>query len=316
MLPSYSCVLHTTVKNLNSNNQKTTPKRRNQMNVYEVITERILQKLEQGIIPWKKPWNAQTGFPRNLVTNKEYRGVNVFLLACQGYKSPYWLTFRQAQEKGGTIRKGEKSTPIVFWSFIEKENPENGKLEETAILRYYSVFNSAQVDGIQVPPQLASIEHEFSAVEAAQAIINNMPNKPEIRYGMKQACYFPALDEINMPSPEKFETSEEFYSTLFHELTHATGHESRLNRRNNKERRKFGDKQYSIEELIAEMGASFLSAISEIDHVTIDNSTAYIQGWLKALRNDTRMVIMAAAQAQKAADFILNLDFKGVKEAA
>ena len=286
------------------------------MNVYEIITSKIIEKLEQGIIPWRKPWNAQTGYPRNLITGKEYRGVNVFLLASQGYESPFWLTFRQAQEKGGSVRKGERSTPIVFWNFVERTNPESGKMEEVPFLRYYSVFNSAQIDGIQVPPQPEASEHEFSSIEAAQAIIDNMPNKPRIKYSMKQACYFPALDEINMPSPEKFEAAEEFYCTLFHELTHATGHESRLNRRNSAERRSFGDEEYSKEELTAEMGASFLSAFAGIEHKTLDNSIAYIQGWLKALRNDKKLVITAAASAQKAADFILNLDSTGVKAAA
>ena len=278
------------------------------MNVYEIITNNIISKLEQGEIPWKKSWNAQTQAPRNLTSGKLYSGINVFLLLSARYQSPYWLTFKQAQERGGVVRKGEKGCPIVFWSKTEKEDQETGEVKEVGFLRYYTVFNVAQIDGLKDVPEteIYSIsENGAEAIDAAEMIVAQMPNKPQITHGHTRACYSPAWDRVEMPVSIAFDGPAEYYSTLFHELAHATGHESRLNRHSTLKNHNFGSTDYSKEELVAEFGSAFLCAEAGISPAVIDNQAAYIQGWLKALKNDSKLLVNAAAQAQKAADWIM-----------
>lgn len=275
--------------------------------VTDFITEAIIEKLEAGCIPWRKPWNGSANCPKNLITKKPYRGINVFILSCYQYSSPYFLTFRQAQDKGGVIKKGAKSIPVVFWSVKEIADRETGDDKNIPILRYYRVFNIEDVEGIEAPA-IEEITREFSPIEEAQRIVDGMPQRPDIKTGEARAYYSPSLDYINMPRNELFHTDEEYYSTFFHELTHSTGHASRLNRATVTKSSYFGSSEYSREELIAEMGASFLSAEAGIVQATIDNSASYIKGWISALKSkDNRgLVIQAAAAAQKAADFILN----------
>ena len=278
------------------------------MKVYEIITDRILRKLEEGTVPWRRPWNASAGLPKNLISRKEYRGINVFLTGSQGYESSYWLTFKQTKELGGYVKEGAKGTPIVYCDTFKKEVVgKDGEVEERELsfLRYYTVFNVAQVDGIEVPASDVA-ERPFSPIHECEKIVADMPFPPAIKTGSDRAFYRSSEDTVYMPRPELFESDEEYYSTLFHEIVHATGHETRLNRRPSTERRSFGDEAYSKEELIAEMGASFLSAIAGIEPATLDNSAAYIQGWLKALRDDRKLVILAAAAAQRATDYILS----------
>ena len=277
------------------------------MNVYEVITNQIIDRLERdGVVPWHQPWSTER--PKNLVSKKEYRGINVFLLGAGRYSNPYWLTFKQAKQLGGHVKKGEKSTPVVFWKWLEREreNPDTGEVEtvSTPLLRYYRVFNVEQCEGLSVP----ALENtrEFHPIEEAERVVQEMPQCPIIQQETAQAFYWPSADVVNMPPAELFSSDEEYYSTLFHELTHATGHESRLNRLDTDKLAAFGSRDYSQEELVAEMGAAFLCGHCQIVDPIIDNSAAYIQGWLRKLRNDKRLVVFAAAQAQKAADFILN----------
>lgn len=285
------------------------------MNVYEVINQRIVEMLEKGTIPWRKPWNAEANMPKNLISKKEYRGINIFLLNSMPYGSPYWLTFNQAREKGGTVRKGEKATPVIFWKWLDWENneapeeeDENGKVP---LLRYYSVFNVEQCEGIKVP-EPEEVITVFNPIEKAEEVIKTMPLLPDIRHGGNRAYYSPALDYIQLPTRHTFESPEEYYSTCFHELTHATGHMKRLGRKSILETSYFGSHEYSKEELVAEMGAAFLCGHSGIEQRTLGNSAAYIQGWLKVLKDDRRLLVHAAAQAQKAADYIL--DRKGGEE--
>jgi antirestriction protein ArdC len=278
--------------------------------VYEVINNRIMELLEQGTIPWRKTWNAVTNMPKNLVSGKEYKGINVFMLGCQEYSSPYWMTFKQVQDKGGHVRKGEKSCPVIFWKWLDRtgmevsdgEEVRNGKIP---LLRYYSVFNLEQTEGIEAPPT-TEIINTFTPIERAEQIIAGMPYKPEIKHGGNRASYSPMLDYVKLPIPESFDSPEEYYSTAFHELTHATGHASRLGRKGVLEPSYFGSHEYSKEELVAEMGAAFLCGFTGIESRTIENSAAYIRGWLRELKSDKTLLIHAAAQAQKAADFILN----------
>jgi antirestriction protein ArdC len=278
--------------------------------VYQIITDRILDLLRRGVVPWQKPWasNGQDCLPRNLVSGIAYRGINVFLLNAMSYASPYWLSFKQAQELGGNVRKGEKSTPIVFWKWLEGTDEQTGEKKRIPFLRYYSAFNATQCDGIQFPkPEAPGREH--CAIATAEAIVANMPKLPPVQHSGDRACYSPALDVVRMPAPETFQTSEHYYSVLLHELTHATGHQSRLNRKgvagSEGEWSAFGSTPYAKEELVAEMGAAFLCSHAGIAERTIDNSAAYIAGWLERLKDDNRLVVQAAAQAQKASDFIL-----------
>ncbi len=283
------------------------------MNVYEIVNKRIIELLEEGTVPWRKPWKSFGG-PSNLVSKKEYRGINQFLLNCSPYSSPYWLTYKQAFQKGGHVRKGERSSLVVFWKFIEQKEKDDdsgspaspaSSQGKRALLRYYNVFNLDQVEGIEHPKE-PEVENPFTPIETAEKIFESMKCKPRIQYGGNRACYSPQLDYIQLPPRDKFNSAEEMYSTLFHELSHATGHASRLGRTGILEPSYFGSHDYSQEELVAEFGASMLCGFAGIEQQTIENSAAYIQGWLKVLKNDKKCLVLAAAQAQRAADFILN----------
>lgn len=274
---------------------------------YDQITERIIALLEQGTVPWQKPWQAKTGLPRNLISKRPYRGINVFLLHAMHYESPFWLTFRQAMELGGSVRKGEKACPVVFWKQLEVEDKETGEAEKISLLRLYSVFNLAQIDGLKNTPAIT--EEPANGITSAAQIIEQMPQRPPIKHGMARAFYSLSGDYVGLPSPERFKSEAEYYCVAYHELVHSSGHSSRLNRSTLTESEGFGSDPYCKEELIAEMGAAFLCGQAGIAERTIENSAAYIQGWLEQLQNDNKLIVRAAAQAQKAADFILGTKF-------
>jgi antirestriction protein ArdC len=283
------------------------------MDVYSMVTDKILELLGQGHIPWKKPWQS-TGGAKNLVSKKHYNGINQFLLNCSPYSSPYWLTYKQAADKGGHIRKGEKSTLVVFWKFIntttdtptseEISQDTPTRIKQIPILRYYNVFNMDQVEGIK-PPAPEIIISPFTAIERAEQIIDQMPNRPDIYHEGDQASYSPAYDRVTMPPRERFTSAEGYYGTLFHELSHATGHQTRLNRKGIIDPIRFASKDYSQEELVAEFSSAMLCNLAGIEQETITNSAAYIQNWLKALRDDKKLAIIAAGQAQKACNLII-----------
>jgi antirestriction protein ArdC len=276
-------------------------------NVFEIVTEQILSHLDKGIIPWKKPWSTKIRLPRNMVTGKKYRGINVWLLLASSYASPYWLTFNQARNLGGTIKKGEKSSIVVYWNFkeVDELNENTGDIEHKKIpfLKYYRVFNVQQCEGITFPDQ--PDEDKAGSREEAEALVNGYLGSPEIRHGFARASYNPGEDLVKMPNKPDFVNTEEYYSTLFHELVHSTGHASRLNRETMMTPVAFGSKNYAREELIAEMGAAYLCGISEIGQATIENSAAYIQGWRDTISKDSKLVVLAAAQAQKAVSHII-----------
>jgi antirestriction protein ArdC len=276
--------------------------------VYQIITDRLLAILEAGTVPWRKPWNygSERG-PLNLVSKKHYQGINCFLLACTSFGSPYWLTFRQAQNLGGSVRKGAKGHPVIFWKMYEKEDStaEDGK-KRLPVLRYYTVFNVEQCEGVTVPAPDETTWHDHNPIEEAENVILFMPNRPTVEIGGIKACYSPSLDLVRVPEIFRYQQAEEYYSTFFHELAHSTGHESRLNREGVTGQHFFGDAVYSREELVAEMCAAFLCGQTGIENSTIQNSAAYLQSWIRTLRGDKKLAIVAAAQAQKAADYILN----------
>jgi antirestriction protein ArdC len=280
--------------------------------VYAIITERIIERLERGTVPWRKPW-ADGGVPRNLVSKKPYRGINYFLLSASKYVSPYWLTYKQAEELGGHVRKGEKSTLIVFWKVETRNDPDAQEGEISSrdgsrfILRYYRVFNLEQceipAEKLAKLPKIETRDNE--PIESCARIVNEMPMRPTLEHVGGKAFYSSLSDKVTLPPMSLFASPEEYYATTFHELSHSTGHKSRLNRESLTDSAPFGSATYSKEELVAEMGAAFLCAEAGISAPVIANQAAYVAGWLKKLRDDRRLVVFAAAQAQRAADYIM-----------
>jgi len=279
--------------------------------VYQLVTDKIIEKLEAGCVPWKMTWSAEG--PKNLISGKAYRGINILLLGSQGYVNPYWLTFKQAKQAGGYVKRGERSTPVVFWkTYSTMEQNDKGEQEETSryVLRHYRIFN---LDQCGLPeekmPESLSTDKAFDPIPKAESVVAGMPSAPEITHQSQRACYSPLLDQVNMPKPESFDAPECYYSTLFHEIIHSTGHEARLNRPSITDPVRFGSHTYSREELIAECGAAFLNGHCGLEDSTLDNSAAYIKGWLGRLRNDPKLVVQAAGKAQRAADYILDVQF-------
>jgi antirestriction protein ArdC len=289
-----------------------------------VVTARILEKLAAGVVPWQSPSIARVGFPRNFATGNQYRGINVFLLGCHDFQSPYFLTFIQAKELGGNVKKGEKGFPIVKMGTWNKEiegvtqslpnGAEEQATESRKFLKSYTVFNSCQIEGIEFPePPKCDTFTESQQCAAARQIVEGMPNPPTILEGRRATpCYFPGDDVVEMPSRETFRAEWRFYKTMFHELAHSTGHESRLARKSLTENQGFtgrGAKLYCVEELVAEMTAAFLGAAAGIIEDDFDNSSAYLKGWMDVLKvsDHKKWLIQAASEAQKAADYILGM---------
>lgn len=277
--------------------------------VYELVTSKIVEALEAGVCPWRKPWTAiDADLPRNAVSKKPYRGVNLWLLGMSPYADNRWLSFKQANQLGGNVRKGERASIAVFWKMLEADD---GK--EIPLLRYYSVFNVMQCEGLKLPPLEVPELKEHERIEAAEVVVRGMPNAPRITYGGNGAWYKPSLDLVNVPELGTFVSPDAFYATTFHELGHSTGHESRLNRPGIVEISRFGSASYSREELIAELTSAFLCATVRLDNSLLDNSAAYLAGWLKALKGDPKLIVNASANAQRAADYIRGISWDGAE---
>lgn len=286
--------------------------------VYQIVSDRILALLDAGVNPWRKPWSAAAWKPpRNLASGKAYRGINVMLLGMAPYESNYWLTFKQALDRGGNVRKGEKSSLAVFWKLYDRKAEDgatNSERKQIPVLRYYNVFNSEQCEGIETPPVPVPQTFEHDPIETAERLAAGMPQSPEIIHDdRRRAFYREHTDTVNMPLPEQFQKREEYYSTLFHELAHSTGHKSRLNRDLTGQ---FGDRSYGREELIAEMAAAYLCGLAGILDETVDNTAAYLDSWRGIIKEDKKAVVMAAAAAQKAVDFITAAEQAEQEEAA
>lgn len=278
------------------------------MNVYEMVTDRVIRALESGNIPWEKPWGGCRSGAYNFITRKSYSLMNQMLLKHRGA----YGTFKQWTEKGGKIRKGEKSEIVVFWKFqiVEEEN-EDGEKEEKKIpiLKYYNVFHVSQVEGVTVKEEELP---EVKPIESAEKIKREYVEREHIRileYTTNEAFYSPAGDFIQVPERGQYRDVNEFYSTLYHEMVHSTGHKSRLNRLEHDAH--FGNEIYSKEELVAELGAAFLMNLLGIEtKKTFRNSTAYIQNWIQVLKNDPRFVVSAAGKAEKAVHYIMGEDLQ------
>jgi antirestriction protein ArdC len=269
--------------------------------VYEIVTEQVIKQLVSGVAPWRKPW--RTAMPCNLVSQKPYRGLNVFPLASQGYASRYWLTFNQANKLGGRIKQGEQSSLVTFWHIGEEKTGAEGKKTRPFLLRYYRVFNLCQTEGIAEKLGLGESPRPVASIKQCEAIVTAMPKAPRMEQS-NAAWYRPSSDTVGMPARGLFPCIEEYYSTLFHELTHSTGHASRIGREGIEVLNTFGSESYSKEELVAEMGAAMLCGVTGIAPATLKNSAAYLKTWTERLKSDSRLLVSAASAAQKAADYI------------
>lgn len=286
--------------------------------LYQVITDKILEEIKKtGKLNWVKEWKTRkTGHPMNGITKKRYEGINFFLLSMADYLSPYWLTYKQVEQLGGNVKKGEKSTQIVFWKVNEYTKTNEQTKEETTakipMLRYYNVFNADQCENLTIKndstPEVEYNENE--RIEQAQVICDQYQAKQGIKYEIQEssrAYYQPQADAIRMPLIEQFNTSESFYSTFFHEIGHSTGHASRLNRKEVTETIHFGSCDYGTEELTAELTSAFICAEIGISNENTErNSIAYLKNWKNAIKADKKLFLMASQRASKAAKFILN----------
>lgn len=285
--------------------------------VYEEVTAQIIAALEKGVKPWECPWvSGAAGLP--LRSNGEaYRGINNLLLGLRaslnGYRNPVWLTFKQAKDLGGMVRKGEKSALVVKYGTYEAKADKNNEEDEPGkmrgYLKSYRVFNVEQIDGLEdkFPTPAETEGFKTRPIEELSHIAANMIDGIGVAYaeGGYKAFYSPKFDQVQMPKIEHFPNAERFYSTVFHELIHATGHPKRCDRSKEKAGSKFGNAVYAREELCAEIGASFLGAQLGFEPGHIEDSAAYIASWIEVLRNDKRAIVRAAAAAQRAADYLI-----------
>ena len=277
------------------------------MTIYETVTNRILTQLAAGQVPWRKTW--KTGLPKSLSTGREYRGVNILVLGSAEYTSRYWMTFREAERQGGHVRKGERASPVVYWKWRTPEElaqraEQTGKEDVAPCTPFVNaVFNLEQVEGVTRPDDDLPPRPE-DRLQVAEQMFDVMPDKPEIVHTLTaQPAYSPRLDRITLPHLSQFETADEYFSTLYHELTHSTGAPRRLNRFAEAE----GDRveKYSFEELVAEFGAAFLCGFAGIEnHHTEALQASYIEGWARVFQQDSRVLVRAASAAQRAADYI------------
>lgn len=275
-------------------------------NVYEMVTERIIAELEKGVIPWEKPWTGVRSGAYNRISKKPYSIINQMILKHTGE----YATFKQWTDLGGHIRKGEKSEMVVFWKIFEKEetNEDTGEKEVRKIpmLRYYNVFHISQVDGVE--PLVIPFK-EVEPIEAADRIIAEYVERERIEFkeiASNEAFYSPSSDRVVVPMKEQYKHINEYYSTTFHELTHSTGHKSRLDRLESGADAAFGSETYSKEELVAEIGSASLMNLLGIETIkTFRNSAAYIQSWLKVLKSDNKFIVSASSKAEKAVNYII-----------
>lgn len=281
-------------------------------NIYEKITNDFIAALSKDIVPWHQPWFGRT-WAVSRTNGKPYSFLNQMLLGKDGE----WLTFKQIEAEGGTIKKGCKAHYVVFWKFLSKyaedENGEQKVVSQFPILKFYNVWHISETEGIKPKYEVHKPHNENEHIETAHKIYCDYFAREKesglwasVQTFNHEACYSPKRDCVTLPDITLFENSEEFYATAFHEMTHSTGAEKRLNRDGIVKFDHFGSEKYSKEELIAEIGSAFLCNQAELDpEKTFANSQAYVKGWLKVLKNDPKMVVLAASKAEQAAHYIL-----------
>ena len=283
------------------------------MNVYEIVTDKIIKLLEAGVIPWKKPWSGgESAF--NRISKKPYSVLNCMLLSHSGE----YATYKQWQSLGGQVRKGEESEVVVYWNWVPVKNAEQKEDEEVLmkpVLRYYNVFHISQVDGVEPLPVEAE-KNKLEPIDEAERIKDTyLSRESALRLVIEhsdKAYYSPSRDCIVVPKLDQFMDPAEYYSTMFHEMIHSTGHKMRLNRLESGAEAAFGGTEYSKEELVAEIGSAMSLGKAGIEtSSTIKNSAGYIQSWLRVLRNDSRFIVSAASKAERAVEYI----YTGKREA-
>lgn len=289
--------------------------------LYQEVTSKIISMLEQGVAPWRRTWSTY-GLAKNYATGHVYTGINFILMNNTVHHVPYFMTFNQVRTMGGKLKKGAKAEKVIYFNVVYKDRDNRtvssdeathlynigAEVKTLKFIKYYNVFNISDLEGIELDiPEIHLKPNE--KIGKCESIVENMPKCPEIKHiDSKGAFYSPGLDIVNMPQIEQFESAEEYYATLFHELIHSTGHATRLTREEVMNPHAFGSKPYSREELVAEMGASFLCSSVQIDFDKIfENNVAYLAGWLKVLKEDSKFIFKVASEAQKGVDFILNL---------
>lgn len=281
--------------------------------IYDMIANNIMSMLDNGVVPWNKPWDAESEMPRNAISKRPYHGVNVWMLAFSGFQSPYWATYNQIKSKGGHVKAGMKGTQIYFYKMFSKlvvddkgkpilDDKGNKQFQKFPMLKVSYVFNLDQCEGFTLPKREKKFKSVKEKLEICENIWNGYANRPSLVHGGSRAFYRSSEDKIGMPEMQDFKNSESYYATFFHEMGHSTGHSTRLNRELGN---KFGSDKYGREELVAEFSSSYLCAIAGIEKEIIENSASYIQNWKDAIKADPAMVMVGASKAQKAADFIL-----------
>lgn len=277
------------------------------LDIAQTITDRIIAELEKGAAPWVKPWRTLkqapgAGMPYNPASGTQYRGVNHFWLGMQPWALPWFVTYKQAQALGGTVKAGQKGTPVVYWNVHRKETTgDNGEQVTSAyaFVKSYWVFNVEQCEGLELPPMPETPQADFDQAPAVMALVDRLDLKGGLIHAGDSAFFAPSRDCITMPPMAAFNDAAHYHATLLHEAVHATGHDSRLKRLTPA---RFGSEEYAYEELVAELGAAMLCA-----HTGIDGDlrhAAYIESWLKALRNDKKFILSAAGKAQAAMDWL------------
>ena len=271
------------------------------MDIYAEVTSRIISQMEQGIIPWQKPWIA-SGQAISRSTGKPYSLLNQMILGKPGE----YVTFKQCQEEGGKVKMGEKASMVVFWKWLDVKEEDSEEIKQIPMLRYFNVFHIEQCEGLK-PKYTPVLPDVASADQTAEQIVNSYVQRSGVKvvhHQSDKACYQPAFDKVTLPLMKQFKSTAEYYSTAFHELTHSTGHKTRLDRLD--QTAFFGSEAYSKEELIAEIGAAALVSHAGLEtSASFQNSTAYLQSWLQVLKGDKRLIVSAASKAEKAVGLIL-----------
>lgn len=265
------------------------------MNIAQTITDNIIKQLKAGTAPWVKPWHSNgVDAPYNPVAKRYYNGINFIQLSMMPASSHYWCTYKQAQDAGAQVRKGSKGTQVIYFSPLVIQDKTTNEEKKIPMLKTYTVFNADQIDGLELPkPEERT---EIQTIESCEEFIK--AQRAELKFGGNRAFYVPSMDYIQLPDRDQFKSTSDYYATALHELSHWTGHESRLKRDFSG---RFGNEAYAFEELVAELGSAMLCA-----HLKIDGQlqhASYIESWLKVLKDDPKNILKASALAQKILDY-------------